>query len=592
MPREKLYNTQGDTNRYKRLSEDTSFKKKARKFDLSNQIMQMITVSDQTEILLKKKKDYAETVNRFLGYDGQKIRSITFKQLPIFGQNGIDSSHNPENHVETLINELHFNTRRQILANKLLIKPGDKVNSFVLADNERLYRELPYIHDARININKNDSINDSIDLTIITKDVFPVGFGGEISNLESGNIGVWNKNLIGYGHEINYRLLWNFTEVSHFGQSLTYRINNIGKTFVSANASYENYWGNDILKVNFNRDFFTPQTKYAGGAGFMRSITFNNYRLPDSVPVGYYYYDFWTGRAIQINSNNESKIRNDLALTGRITRYSFFQRPPVTESLLYAYHSRTLMLGSLSLSRQAFVQTKLVYGFGKPEDLPYGMLYSVTAGYEINEFNARPYIGSSFSFGSYIDNLGYYYQEIDFGSFIKSGIQQGVMSFSGKYFTRLLNPMGKYRYRVFTRLDYEAGLNRMPDEYIELGNNNGIRGLSTDSLQGNQRLYFNLEGDCYSPHKIFGFHFTYFLFLDAGIIGNNNINFYKNNIYSGIGAGVRIRNENLVFNTIQIRLAYYPTLPPDSRETYINFSGLGNITFNDFANKKPDIAGY
>jgi hypothetical protein len=33
--------------------------------------------------------------------------------------------------------------------------------------------------------------------------------------------------------------------------------------------------------------------------------------------------------------------------------------------------------------------------------------------------------------------------------------------------------------------------------------------------------------------------------------------------YSGVGLGIRLHNENLVFKTIQLRLAFYPFHPSD-----------------------------
>jgi hypothetical protein len=220
------------------------------------------------------------------------------------------------------------------------------------------------------------------------------------------------------------------------------------------------------------------------------------------------------------------------------------------------------------------------------------MLLSATAGYEVSEFNSRPYVGLGFASGSYLDNLGFYYQNIQFGSFIHHGIEEGVVSVTGKYFTRLLNPIGRYKYRVFVKLNYKIGLNRFADEHIQLSNGDGIRGLSSDSLSGNQRFFLNLENDCYSPQRIKGFRFTYFVFLDGGIISNQATYLLKNKLYTGFGIGIRIRNENLVFNTIQIRFAYYPVLPHNASARYINLSGQGITTFDNFSNSKPDIVTY
>ena len=54
-----------------------------------------------------------------------------------------------------------------------------------------------------------------------------------------------------------------------------------------------------------------------------------------------------------------------------------------------------------------------------------------------------------------------------------------------------------------------------------------------------------------------------FGFADLGIIGSNKEIIFKQNYYTGIGAGLRLHNENLVFRTFYLRLAFYPFAPSD-----------------------------
>jgi hypothetical protein len=48
-----------------------------------------------------------------------------------------------------------------------------------------------------------------------------------------------------------------------------------------------------------------------------------------------------------------------------------------------------------------------------------------------------------------------------------------------------------------------------------------------------------------------------------GIIGSNNKCIFDESYYSGIGIGLRLHNENLVFETFRLRLAFYPFAPND-----------------------------
>ena len=57
----------------------------------------------------------------------------------------------------------------------------------------------------------------------------------------------------------------------------------------------------------------------------------------------------------------------------------------------------------------------------------------------------------------------------------------------------------------------------------------------------------------FSPYHPLGFRIAFFGFADFGLIGYSP-NIFKNEFYTSLGIGVRLRNERLVFNTIQIRL--------------------------------------
>ena len=50
-------------------------------------------------------------------------------------------------------------------------------------------------------------------------------------------------------------------------------------------------------------------------------------------------------------------------------------------------------------------------------------------------------------------------------------------------------------------------------------------------------------------------------FADFGFLFGTNDLLGSGDILSSIGLGIRIRNDNLVFNTLQIRLGFYPNLP-------------------------------
>ncbi len=86
-------------------------------------------------------------------YDGLIIRNIRFKQVNVFSRSIEDTSFSPSTWSEKAVTAIHFSTRQKILQKSLLFQKDDRLNVFLVAENERLIRELPYIRDARFIIN-------------------------------------------------------------------------------------------------------------------------------------------------------------------------------------------------------------------------------------------------------------------------------------------------------------------------------------------------------------------------------------------------------------------------------------------------------
>ena len=62
--------------------------------------------------------------------------------------------------------------------------------------------------------------------------------------------------------------------------------------------------------------------------------------------------------------------------------------------------------------------------------------------------------------------------------------------------------------------------------------------------------------------------------------------------FSGFGLGVRIRNERLVFETITLRLGYYPNHPEKSFPLFLDVYGEQRLNPKNFYVKKPAIIRY
>ena len=87
---------------------------------------------------------------------------------------------------------------------------------------------------------------------------------------------------------------------------------------------------------------------------------------------------------------------------------------------------------------------------------------------------------------------------------------------------------------------------------IRFTHDNGLQALK-EYVTGTNRMILNTETVVFTPYQPLGFRIAVFGFADFGLIGYSP-NIFKNDFFTSFGLGVRLRNERLVFNTVQIRL--------------------------------------
>lgn len=72
------------------------------------------------------------------------------------------------------------------------------------------------------------------------------------------------------------------------------------------------------------------------------------------------------------------------------------------------------------------------------------------------------------------------------------------------------------------------------------------------------------------------------------MLGNSETRFRDNKIYSQIGLGVLIKNENLILNTFQLSVSFYPLIPGIGQNVLkVNSFKTTDLGFRDFSIGKP-----
>ena len=89
-------------------------------------------------------------------------------------------------------------------------------------------------------------------------------------------------------------------------------------------------------------------------------------------------------------------------------------------------------------------------------------------------------------------------------------------------------------------------------ETLEFNANADLRTLQ-EHIYGINRLVLNTETVIFTPWQVAQFKIAGFFFADFGLLGNFG-NIFKNDFFTTLGIGFRIKNESLIFNTINIQL--------------------------------------
>jgi hypothetical protein len=532
-------------------------------------------------------REELRNTSAFDPYEGSVIRKKEIIRLNAFGTNIDNPSEYDPSRPEKLLNSSYTKTKRLILNKYLLFREGDTISPLKLADNERLLRELPFIDDARITIMPVDS--NLVDVTIIVREKYPYGAEVRIDDLRSGRIAVYDRNFAGLAHDLSLAMPYDFNEYKYPAIGIRYSVKNIARSFSDLDLEFNDGLGTTVIGGVYSREFVTSETRYAWSATVRMTFTsedLDTMLLP--VPLRFTWNDYWAARSFMLESSSVTR----LIISGRYMHNNVFSRPAIDDFSYYRLQNYQLLTGSLALSSQRFINTSLIYSYGRTEDIPYGYMVELLGGREKNEFKLRTYAGLKVSYGNIFTRFGYIYAGAALSTFYNQGnTEQGMLSASLRYFTPLVQA-GRSKIRTFVNAYYTRGFNRYTDEYLYLRSSTLVRGFRNDSISGGTRLALSLEPVLLISKPAIGFRFAVFAFADYGLLVREG--FFEGGYYpvTALGAGIRIRNDQLVMNTLQIRFAWYPNAPPYSQKSWIATDGVVRLRPPDFMPDPPGVTPF
>ena len=540
----------------------------------------------------------------FERYRGRVIRNITIRALQ-FGTSINDTTKKFKNFLTNLADNLHHTTSDYVIRKNLFFKKNDRLSPFLLAENERHFHDLDFLRDARIRVIPVMGSPDSVDLFILTKDVLSIGGSFRMHNVNAYSARIEEQNLAGTGDRVSISGLFDADRSENLGWGAEYLARNIAGSFIDGYAGFKNFntayssqeKEETIYYLRFLRPLVNSYMRWTYGIEGSWNEGRNLYS-PDSLfrnefQYKYRYFDSWVvlnEKADKFQRDpRDERLRKLIGL--RFLNRRFFERPEkFAESPNYYFANLTAALGSYSILKQNFYRTSYVYGFGRTEDVPEGIDVSLNVGWTQKENLSRPYAGLDFHRFYFTHRQSYFDFTVRAGGYFRDHRMEDVdILLNMDYFSRLIS-FGQWKQRTFISTGVARQLNTVLNEPLFLESNFGLPEFKQPRFWGgNWRAALKAETVFYTPWSVALFRFAPFLSGHVAYLNVNPEGFKQDRIYGAIAGGMRIRNESLIFGTVELRAFYFPTKNLLNETWRFEFNTNIKFKYNKQFVKRPEI---
>jgi outer membrane protein assembly factor BamA len=284
---------------FTRQKQDSTLVEKVNSNKTVKKVKKLITRKPKTDQPFNEKSEKA-----YLKYEGKIIRNIIIKRIG-FESSITDTTRVVKNFFSHAANTLHTNTRESVIRNNLFVREGKPLNPYRLADNERILRNLDFVLDARIYVKPISKKPDSVDLLVVTRDVFSIGGSARARLPSIYKLGIKDINLNGKGQLIEFGQVFDTKRSPRYGYEALFKMTNINGSFVDATIAYTKLnngisIGNEnerSVSFKLSRELYQPFARFAGAIELSDNLSKNVYTKPDSLFIPYQYkiQDYWIG---------------------------------------------------------------------------------------------------------------------------------------------------------------------------------------------------------------------------------------------------------------------------------------------------------
>jgi len=550
-----------------------------------------------------EKADLQRTDRPFQRYAGRIIRNIYIQHVD-FGESVGDTGRAAGGRLASLANSLHRDTEAEVVRKNLFFREGEALSPFLMGNNDRFLRDLPYLQFARIRVRPALESRDSVDIIVVTKDVFSLGGDISLHSASAATVEVAEDNFMGRGDRLQLQTHFDRERHNRFGFGAEYTHRNLRGSFVDASAGYLNF--NNTFNTRraeeklaflrmvrplinpFMRWTYALQAEWHGSSNMFGTDSL--YRA--DWRYSYLLYDAWAGwnLSAQRVGNDREYHRLRFLLSARLIDQKFLSRPEhVSNNFFFSFADLTALLGAVTVYKQNFYKTAFIYGFGRNEDVPGGFEATLTSGVVTKDGRKRTYLGMKAQLGHITNEETFFNYTLAFGSSLYKKTWEDLnMLAAVDYFSRLRQLNAGWKQRWFMTASITKQYNHVLDEPLVIESQYGQPDYQNNLEGGHLRISGSAESVFYSPWNLLYFRFAPFVFAGTTLfkVGGEAP---KTLFVPSIGGGIRTRNESLVFGTIELKGLYYPRKDFFSNNFEIQFNTNLRYKYNQNFIRRPEF---
>lgn len=505
--------------------------------------------------------------------NGKTIRSIRTMNVPLLDGDVRDTAWITRS-IPGRLMSFHPQTRKNLILTSALPQAGERTDGESLADAERLIRAMPGIRDVELYVVPSEH-SDSIDVVIVTQDLFPLRAGLNIRS--SGRItgSFADNNLDGRALELAGRVDYLADAAQLADYRFTLRKSNLLGRYGELKAEALRTGSRSEQYVSYDRGFLTEDLLHLGGGriGFIHDKV-------NSTDVSSSYERLQTGGWY----GHVFKSHREWSFIPAVSVDNFVMvRMSDDDNLPFNLRDRITIAGNINLIRREFIRTALVTRFGVSEYFPVGESVQLTAGRQITEEFGRNYFSATGSFARFLNDAGFFGVTGSYGVFYRTTAPEDIsLNAALDYFSPLLK-WGRVRFRQFASIRYRSLTEQQFLSSISVEN------VRADAIsvqeQVNNYMIYRLETIWHMPWFVYGFRFALFNGFEAYDVQLAN----GRKWFPVFSTGVRLRNEYLVYSTLSLQVKWQPGKYGLAEIISLKFTAALPAVFNGLGIGRPTV---